>query len=494
MAAGTGGRDHGAPMFRGAAVGLEDYPPKPTSLIAEETSQDRIGAEDEIDGPSKSSLKDASDMRRMGKQQLLVRRFRQITIAAFIGTTTSAWEYALFLMSPGLIDGGMVGLLYNVLWSFFGFGAIYLSLAEMASMAPIGGSIYHLVSEFAPEKVQKGSSYITGWTSTIAWQAGFAQGVLLAGTLMQTIIQVMDEIYSFANWQGTVLTFAAILISYLMGVYGERALSYWQVPMFAIGTIAYFAFIVPVWVNAPKASHKAVWTGVSNTGGWPDMTLAVLVGQLSGISMQTGVDTAAHMAEEVRDAAIVVPRAMITIFLVDVALMFPLLVTVCYHLPDVQAALDDPTDYPATWIMRQAIKVDAQRSIPVSANIFSCALSAILALIYIGSPVAFYAVTSLNTVSLLQCYVFAIGCVLWRRLTRPETLPPARFSLGRWGMPVNVAAMLYSVWSFFWCFWPQAQPVNGVRVQLGWSAVRPSTHCVGTILFQGQTPLRRAGD
>ncbi|KAK5128831.1 hypothetical protein LTR85_000164 [Meristemomyces frigidus] len=507
MATGMSAQEHNAPIFRGPAVELSDYPQKATGVTAEERSDGRVDTPDEVDGPSKASLEDAIDMRRMGKQQLLVRRFRQITIAAFIGTTTSAWEYAMFLVSPGLVDGGTAGLLYNVLWSFFGFGAIYLSLAEMASMAPIAGSLYHWVSEFAPENVQAMLSYFTGWTSTIAWQAGFAQGILLAGTQIQTIILVMNEDYSFPAWQGTLLSFAAILVSYGLNVYGVRSLPYWQVPVFAIGTMTYFAFIVPVWVNAPKATSSEVWTGFSNTGGWPSMTLAVLVGQLSGIGMQTGVDTAAHMSEEVNDAAIAVPRAMITIFLVDCALIFPLIVTICYHLPDVETALNDPTEYPAIWIMRQAMsdkwiavilaiitvivmasnvtylagvsrdlfafardkglpfsawfsKVDAKRSIPINANIFSCCLSAILALIYIGSPVAFYAITSLNTVSLLQCYVFAIGCVLWRRLKCPETLPPARFSLGRWGVPVNVAAVLYSVWSFFWCFWPQAQPVT----------------------------------
>lgn len=129
------------------------------------------------------------------------------------------------------------------------------------------------------------------WTSTIAWQAGYAQGVLLAGTQIQTIILVMNEDYSFPAWQGTLLSFAAILVSYGVNVYGVRSLPYWQVPVFAVGTMAYFAYIVPVWINAPKASHEQVWTGFSNTGGWSSMTLAVLVGHLSGISMQTGVDT-----------------------------------------------------------------------------------------------------------------------------------------------------------------------------------------------------------
>jgi len=125
----------------------------------------------------------------------------------------------------------------------------------------------------------------------VAWQAGYAQGIILTGTQIQTIILLMDENYAFPAWHGTLLAFAAILVSYVINVYGVRSLAYWQIPVFAIGTMAYFAYIVPVWVSAPRASHTAVWTGFSNTGGWSSMILAVLVGQLSGISMQTGVDT-----------------------------------------------------------------------------------------------------------------------------------------------------------------------------------------------------------
>jgi hypothetical protein len=70
-------------------------------------------------------------------------------------------------------------------------------------------------------------------------------------------------------------------------------------------------------------------------------------------------------------------------------------------------------------------------------------------------PVAFYAITALSTISLLQCYCLSIGCVLWRRIVLPSTLPPAEFSLGRWGIPINALAVLYSLWAFFWACWPQ---------------------------------------
>lgn len=83
---------------------------------------------------TKSSHDDAVGMRRMGKDQQLVRHFRLLSISSFVALATAAWEIGLFVLTPGLVDGGRSGLIYNVLWNFIGFGPIYLSMAEMASM------------------------------------------------------------------------------------------------------------------------------------------------------------------------------------------------------------------------------------------------------------------------------------------------------------------------------------------------------------------------
>jgi len=99
----------------------------------------------------------------MGKDQQLVRHFRLLSITSFVAIATAAWEIGLFVISPGLIDGGRSGLVWNTIWNFIGFGPIYLSMAEMASMAPIAGAQYHWVSEFAPENCQRFLSYVTGF-------------------------------------------------------------------------------------------------------------------------------------------------------------------------------------------------------------------------------------------------------------------------------------------------------------------------------------------
>lgn len=125
-----------------------------------------VNVEDsEADEPTdglKSTSGDQRNMHRMGKNQQLVRHFRVLSMASFVAIATAAWEIGLFNLTPGLTNGGLPAVVYSVLWNFIGFGPIYFSMAEMASMAPIAGAQYHWVSEFAPENMQRVLSYFTG--------------------------------------------------------------------------------------------------------------------------------------------------------------------------------------------------------------------------------------------------------------------------------------------------------------------------------------------
>lgn len=61
------------------------------------------------------------------------------------------------------------------------------------------------------------------------------------------------------------------------------------------------------------------------------------------------------MAEDVKDAAKAIPRTMITVYVLNFVLLFPALLTVCYHIPDLEAALGDSTTYPAIYVMRMSL-------------------------------------------------------------------------------------------------------------------------------------------
>ncbi len=59
-----------------------------------------------------------------------------------------------------------------------------------------------------------------------------------------------------------------------------------------------------------------------------------------------------------------------------------------------------------------------------------------------GSYAAFNAFNSLGTTSLLFSYNITIGCLIWRRLYG-QPLPARRWSLGKYGMPLNIVSGKY---------------------------------------------------
>lgn len=135
------------------------------------SSEDYLETQHHILTGTKSSTADAYDMRRMGKDQQLVRHFRFFTLASFTAICTASWELGLLFLSPALINGGRAGLIWNLVWNFLGFTPICFSIAEMASISPIAGCHYHWVSEFAPENCQQFLSYLTGHVSCLSSRA-----------------------------------------------------------------------------------------------------------------------------------------------------------------------------------------------------------------------------------------------------------------------------------------------------------------------------------
>lgn len=116
----------------------------------------------EVDSVYKSTDADKEAMRRLGHSQELVRHYDFLSMLSFVVMATSSWQLTFFSATPALVDGGLPSLIWSVFWCAIGFVPILLSMAEMASMAPIAGAQYHWVSEFAPENCQKILSFVTG--------------------------------------------------------------------------------------------------------------------------------------------------------------------------------------------------------------------------------------------------------------------------------------------------------------------------------------------
>ena len=82
--------------------------------VSEETDDD-VEVQDAAFSGTKSTNGDASDMRRMGKDQQLVRHFRQLSMTSFLALANPAWEIGLFVFSPALQNGGRPMLVWSLL-------------------------------------------------------------------------------------------------------------------------------------------------------------------------------------------------------------------------------------------------------------------------------------------------------------------------------------------------------------------------------------------
>ena len=116
---------------------------------------------------------------------------------------------------------------------------------------------------------------------------------------------------------------------------------------------------------------------------------------------------------------------------------------------------------------RWLARVDERFRVPTNTVIFTVGFTVVMSLINIGSLTAFNAFLSVSVVALMATYTLSIACIFVKRL-RGEPLPPARWrffgknagvedtrgGLGRYGPPINAIALLYSLWAFFWGFWP----------------------------------------
>jgi amino acid transporter len=224
--------------------------------------------------------------------------------------------------------------------------------------------------------------------------------------------------------------------------------------------------------------------------------------------MPTGVDGVIHMAEEVKNASVVVPRSMIYGTLINGTLAFSYLIAILYCMGDYTEAVTSPTGYPIITIAYQATGskaatfvlmamgmlpgwialfnglapvtrltwafardnglpfsdffavVDPTYKIPLRALFLVASCVFALSFIQIGSTAAFNAILSLSTLGLYISYLIPLVLLVLKRFTGPQDIPLGTFSLGKFGLPMNLLAILFATYFVIFLPFPATVPVS----------------------------------
>ncbi|KAK0513311.1 hypothetical protein JMJ35_004297 [Cladonia borealis] len=409
--------------------------------------------------------KDEHALARLGKKQVLKRRFGLLSLFGFSSTILITWETVLGLFQEAFQNGGPAGLVYGFIIAWFSSFSVYMVISEMVSLAPTAGGQYFWVSILAPKKYKRFASYITGWLTSIAWVAVLATGSIYVGAIMQGLIILNNPDYDAQKWQGTLLCWAVIFLAVFINTVVSGLLPIIEGIILVFHILGFVAVLVPLVYLSPHGSVASVFRTSLNEGGWPTQGLSYCVGFIGNVATFVGADAAVHMSEEIENADVNVPWAIFTTMILNGATGFAIMIAVLFCLGDITTVIETPTGFPFIQVFydgtgsyagatvmasivagliwcavigflatasrmmwsfardrgvpfhRYISLVEPRTRIPMVAIGLVAIIPALLALIYMGSSSIFEDVVSLSTSGLYASYFIPCSLLLWRRIT-----------------------------------------------------------------------------
>ena len=483
---------------------------------------------------------DEQDLAAFGYAQQLRRRLGPYASFAagfsFVSILTTVFQ----LFALGFAFGGAA---FFWTWPivFAGQMLVALCFAELASRYPISGCIYQWSRRMSNATV----GWFAGWTMLIAQIVTVSAAAIALQVVMPTIwhgFQIVGGDPSLAKSTGATnaVLLGTILIAATttINAIGIKLMSRINSIGVTCELIGVAALIILLFVHAKRGPGAVLHqTGApAHTGYFGTF----IVSALMAAYVMVGFDSAGELSEETRDPRRTAPRAILKaltasgigggLLLLAAILAAPSLTdgnlatgglpyvltsrlgsTVGkIFLIDVTIAICVCTLAIQTAATRMMFSMSRDGALPFSASlgrvntttgtpimpaIVTGVLSAALLLVNLGKAALFTDLTSACIVTLYAAYLFVTVPQLIRRLRGGATEPGTNgsFSLGKWGLPVNIGAVVYGGLMTINMAWPRAtvyDPAGG-SWYLQWFSVLLllGTFLIGALAY---AHLRRA--
>src|SRR5436309_4113720 len=434
--------------------------------------------------PARTS--DEDDLARFGYKQELRRTLGVFSsfAVAFSYISPSTGIFALFFLGLTTIGG-----VFFWSWPIVALGQfiIALTFAELSSHYPVAGSVFQWTKYLSG----KTYSWFTGW---IYLFAGILTVTSVCVTLPLALIPAFDDMgWNLANSHSNqriiaVVTLAAITILNIFGVRLVAIINNTGV-LFEILGMVVFAFVLALFHHHQSAAV------IFHTGGTSLTTGTFLVAMFMSLYVIYGFDTASTLSEETRNPRREAPRAVIASVIGAFVIGGVFLYAMLLGIPNMKTAISDG------WGPAQIIDANFGNAfstvflLVVAAAIFVCCLAIMTSTIRLcfgmarddalpGSPVLRKVNAELHTpvwsciaVGILAGIPFiqfggvaiiavaATGMIYLSYLIGNLALLRARlkgwprvkapFSLGKWGLPINILAIAWGGGMLVNMMWPR---------------------------------------
>src|SRR6478609_4934112 len=454
-----------------------------------------------------SPVTDKNDLASFGYRQELKRSIGSFSsfAAGFSYISILTGLFQMFYLGYGVAGPGFFWT-----WPFVLAGQLLVALcfAELASRFPLSGGVY----QWAKFTGNPFLGWMTGWIylacliTTIAAVAMALQVSLPQISNSFQIIGTSNDPKSVAV-NAILLGSILIVISTIVNVRGIKLLAIINNIGVFTELVGIIVLIVLLFLRRVRSPVEAVvhikYTG-SEFNSFPDISILMAATALTASYVLYGFDTAGTLAEETHDPRKKAPRAILQAMLADgfaglLVLLFALMAAPDLGMPElgnisgglpmlVKSVLGEITGSLFLCIVIFAIivctlavhsgavrlmfamgrdgclpfskslsEVSSKTHTPILATLV-CGLGAIIILtMNIQFPKVFELITSISILWANLAYWIVVALQLRNRIisARLGVDTDARFHLGKWGLPVNILALIWSSFMVINVSWPR---------------------------------------
>ncbi len=454
---------------------------------------------------------DADDLAEFGYVQRLDRSIGRFSSFAagvsYISILTGTFQLFYF-------GYGASGPAYVLSWPLVFIGQLMVALcfAELAARFPVAGSVYNWAKKLGSAT----TAWMAGWMMLTASVVSIA-AVALA--YQATLPQIWKGFQLVGDGTGTydatlnAVVLASVLLAFTTAVnaYGVRLLARINSVGVAIELAAAVVLVVLLAIAArrgPDVVTQASATASDHSGG---VLGAFLVASLASGYVMYGFDTASSLGEETVDPRRTGPTAILRAIVASFVLGGLILLLGLMAVPDLADPLLSSSSGGLQYVVLQSLpsgvgtallccivvaitvcalavhtaairlafamarddslpassrlaRIDPVRRTPVTAAVVIGVLAVAILLANVRQPQIFTVVTSIAVVMIYLAYLLVTVPMLISRLRGTWPGPGAAearargyFSLGRLGLPVNVAAVVWGTAMALNLAWPRAE-------------------------------------
>ncbi|KAJ3236628.1 hypothetical protein HDU81_010592 [Chytriomyces hyalinus] len=255
--------------------------------------------------------RDEARLGQLGYRQELLRALNAFANFGIAFTILSEPMSVLPLIYMGLGAGGPRGML--ITWPVVSFFSAFVaaSMAEIVSSYPTSGGLYYWAASLAGPAWAPYASYMTGYFNFLGL-TGLCSGTAYA--FGQFFVNCFNPPLEPTGWPAKLVTLFAgmtsLIISGALASFGARAVNFMGKACFWLNAVGLAAIVLSVFIASPtKIPPSQLYETWSNLTGFPDAwaaTISVLLACLT----YTGYDSAAHLAEETLNPAVQGPKSI----------------------------------------------------------------------------------------------------------------------------------------------------------------------------------------